>query len=57
MGAYLGGKSHEEIAVSVVAELISVRRLGRDLAQSWDQKPKKKAGGAEGVRELPAADA
>jgi xanthine dehydrogenase accessory factor len=32
MGAYLGGKTHEEIAVSVVAELIAVRRLGQDLA-------------------------
>ena len=51
------GKSHEEIAVSVVAELISVRRLARDMAQSWDAKPKKAAGGLEGVRELPAAEA
>lgn len=56
MGAYLGGKTHEEIAVSVVAELIAVRRLGRDLGGTWDgrQKPK---GRTEGVRELPAADA
>lgn len=52
MGAYLGGKSHEEIAVSVVAELISVRRLDRDMAASWEQKPKKPSGGLEGVREL-----
>ncbi|MFO1077373.1 MAG: XdhC/CoxI family protein [Planctomycetota bacterium] len=56
MGAYLGGKSHEEIAVSVVAELISVRRLGKDLAASWAGKPKS-AGRKEAVRELPAADA
>ena len=56
MGAYLGGKTHEEIAVSVVAELIAVRRLGHDLAASWDgrQKPK---GRQEGVRELPANEA
>lgn len=53
MGAYLGGRSHEEIAVSVVAELIAVRRLGHDLAATWDgrQKPK---GRQEGIRDLPA---
>lgn len=56
MGAYLGGKTHEEIAVSVVAELIAVRRLGTDMAATWAgrQKPK---GRVEGVRELPAAEA
>jgi xanthine dehydrogenase accessory factor len=56
MGAYIGGKTHEEIAVSVVAELIAVRRTGNDLAASWDgrQKPK---GRVEGVRELPANEA
>ena len=56
MGAYLGGRSHEEIAVSVVAELIAMRRLGHDLAATWEgrQKPK---GKSEGVRDLPAAEA
>ncbi len=56
MGAYVGGKTHEEIAVSVVAELIAVRRLGKDMASTWEgrQKPK---GRTEGVRELPAAEA
>ena len=56
MGANLGGRSHEEIAVSVVAELIAVRRLGHDLASTWDgrQKPK---GRQEGVRDLPAGGA
>ena len=56
MGAYLGGKTHEEIAVSVVAELIAVRRLGHDLAKTWEgrQKPK---GRTEGVRELPVNEA
>jgi xanthine dehydrogenase accessory factor len=52
MGAYLGGRSHEEIAVSVVAELIAVRRLGRDLAATWDertQRPRPR-GRVEGVR-------
>lgn len=56
MGANLGGKTHEEIAVAVVAELIAVRRLGKDLAASWEGRPKAK-GRAEGVRELPAAEA
>ncbi len=49
MGVYLGGRTHEEIAVSVVAELIAVRRLGHDLQSSWqerDQTPTRK----EGVR-------
>jgi xanthine dehydrogenase accessory factor len=56
MGAYIGGKTHEEIAVSVVAELIAVRRLGRDLAVDWPEQPKPRRR-AEGVRELPAAEA
>lgn len=56
MGAYLGGKTHEEIAVSVVAELIAVRRLGRDLAATWEGRAKPR-GRVEGVRELPAAEA
>ncbi len=56
MGAYLGGKTHEEIAVSVVAELIAVRRLGKDLAATWDGRHKVR-GRTEGVRELPAAEA
>jgi xanthine dehydrogenase accessory factor len=55
MGAYLGGKTHEEIAVSVVAELISVRRLGKDLAATWDGRQKVK-GRVDGVRELPASN-
>jgi len=55
MGAYLGGKTHEEIAVSVVAELIAVRRLGHDLGASWQGRKKEKR--AQGVRELPAAEA
>lgn len=41
MGSYIGARSHEEIAVSVVAELISVRRLGKDQAASWADRPKK----------------
>lgn len=56
MGAYLGGKTHEEIAVSVVAELIHVRRLGDDMSATW-QGRKKQKGRTEGVRDLPAKDA
>ena len=56
MGAYLGGRTHEEIAVSVVAELIAVRRLGHDLKASWDERREQKAR-QEGVRDLPVADA
>lgn len=57
MGAYLGGKTHEEIAVSVVAELIAVRRTGQDLAGTWNTRPKGSKARQEGVRELPAAEA
>ncbi len=56
MGAYLGGKTHEEIAVSVVAELIAVRRTGKDMAATWIGRDKPK-GRTQGVRDLPAADA
>ena len=56
MGAYLGSRTHEEIAVSVVAELIAVRRLGHDLAGSWDERRAERAR-QEGVRDLPTADA
>jgi xanthine dehydrogenase accessory factor len=53
MGAFIGARSHEEIAVSVVAELVSVRRLGRDLADTWQQKRHRRPGAA--VVDLPAA--
>ncbi len=43
MGAYIGARSHEEIAVSVVSELIAVRRTGSDLVRTWEQKPRKSA--------------
>ena len=51
MGIYLGGRTHEEIAVSVVAELIAVRRLGHDLKGSWDEREQDPARN-EGVRDL-----
>src|SRR5262245_28780580 len=54
MGAYIGARSHEEIAVSVVAELVSVRRLGVDLAAGWSGKAHKKPRLVE-LRDLPAA--
>ena len=51
MGVYLGGRTHEEIAVSVVAELIAVRRLGHDLKASWAEREQDPARN-EGVRDL-----
>ena len=54
MGVYLGGRTHEEIAVSVVAELIAVRRLGHDLKDSWAERDRDPARN-EGVRDLPGA--
>ncbi len=35
VGLCLGGRSHEEIAVAIVGELISVRRLGVDADLAW----------------------
>ena len=56
MGAYLGGKTHEEIAGSVVAGLGAGRRLGKDLASTWVGREQPRRRG-EGVRELPANEA
>lgn len=53
MGAYLGSRTHEEIAVSVVAELIAVRRLGHDLQGGWAERNAQRPR-SEGVRDLPA---
>ncbi len=55
MGVWIGARSHEEIAVSVVAELVSVRRLGADCAPSWAGK--RKSARANEVREIPAGPA
>lgn len=55
MGAYLGSRTHEEIAVSVVAELVAVRRLGHDLGASWAERWQAKAR-SEGVRERPVLE-
>jgi xanthine dehydrogenase accessory factor len=52
MGVHIGARSHEEIAVSVVAELVAVRRLGRDCAASWADK--KKARPQREVRDIEA---
>lgn len=44
VGLCLGGRSHEEIAVATVGELIMVRRLGQDAKDAWAarQRPTKK---------------
>ncbi|MHC4514909.1 MAG: XdhC family protein [Planctomycetota bacterium] len=43
VGLCLGARNHEEIAVAVVAELISVRRLGQDADQAWRDRPSRQA--------------
>lgn len=53
MGVHIGARSHEEIAVSVVGELISVRRLGEDAAAQWEGRKSRGTGRPE-VREIPA---
>ncbi len=45
VGLCIGAKSHEEIAVAVVGELISVRRTGADAAEAWRTR-KRSARGA-----------
>ena len=53
LGMYVGARSHEEIAVSVVGELISVRRRGEDAAEAWrSHRPAK----ARAAREAAASD-
>ena len=41
VGLLIGARSHEEIAVSVVGELVSVRRLGVDAAEAWENRRRK----------------
>lgn len=43
VGMLIGARSHDEIAVSIVAELISVRRLGQDAEQAWVDRPSRKS--------------
>ena len=43
VGMCIGARSHEEIAVSIVAELISVRRLGQDGETAWANRPSRRA--------------
>ncbi|MEO0478554.1 MAG: XdhC/CoxI family protein [Planctomycetota bacterium] len=45
VGLCIGARSHEEIAVAVVAELIAVRRTGETAAAAWEAR--KKSGAAE----------
>ena len=51
VGLVIGAQSHEEIAVAVVGELISMRRLGKDAAEAWARRKPKKAGGTNLVIE------
>ncbi|MEM7201889.1 MAG: XdhC/CoxI family protein [Planctomycetota bacterium] len=41
VGLCLGARTHEEIAVAVVGELISVRRTGEDAAVAWRDRKKR----------------
>ena len=54
VGLCLGARSHEEIAVAVVGELISVRRLGQTAEQAWRDRPSRKTriGGRVGRVEI-----
>jgi xanthine dehydrogenase accessory factor len=60
VGMLIGARSHDEIAVSIVAELISVRRLGEDAEAAWAARPGRRArrlkagGGSAGPAGLPA---
>jgi xanthine dehydrogenase accessory factor len=52
VGLCIGARTHEEIAVALVGELISVRRLGQDAAQAWSerQRPSKRLGPQPGTK-------
>ncbi|MEZ5963925.1 MAG: XdhC/CoxI family protein [Planctomycetota bacterium] len=49
VGLSLGARSHEEIAVAVVGELIQVRRTGRDAAATWEPRRTARASRVEPV--------
>ncbi len=57
VGMLIGARSHHEIAVSIVAELISVRRLGQDAEAAWQARPSRQARGAAGTAGTDAMDA
>jgi xanthine dehydrogenase accessory factor len=41
VGLCIGARAHEEIAVAVVGEMISVRRTGQDAAQAWKERKRR----------------
>lgn len=55
VGVCLGARTHEEIAVAVVGELISVRRRGEDAAASW--RGHKRRSATRRPKKAPEADA
>ena len=55
VGLCIGSRTHEEIAVSIVGELIAVRRLGEDAAEVWKQRKRSGAARADEV-EIDAAE-
>jgi xanthine dehydrogenase accessory factor len=59
VGMCIGARSHEEIAVAVVAELVSVRRIGLDAAEAWKHRPDRAARRGrpdDAVIDVPAVD-
>lgn len=52
VGLCIGARSHEEIAVAVVGELISVRRTGESAEAAWRAR---RRSGASRAREVPEA--
>jgi xanthine dehydrogenase accessory factor len=43
VGMCIGARTHEEIAVAVVAELVMVRRLGQDAGEAWRTRTRRAA--------------
>ena len=42
VGMLIGARSHDEIAISIAAELISVRRLSQDAEAAWEARGSRK---------------
>jgi len=52
VGLCIGARSHEEIAVSVVGELVAVRRTGENAAAAWEARRRAKKARKDGPRTL-----
>ena len=56
VGLCLGARTHEEIAVAVVGELIAVRRLGRDAAGDWRERRAERKGRSHPLQRVDGDD-